>query len=235
MNGIFDLGGTDGMGTVAYDQGTEPVFRADWEKAAFSMFAQGARAGLYNVDEFRHCIEQMDPAEYLLSNYYEHWTHAVEHFAQLKNLIDPAELDERTQFYLDNPDAPLPDRREPELLEFVNTAMAQGFPASRESEKDPAFAVGDRVHVATDSPTGHTRRARYIRGRTGQIVAAHGTYIYPDTAGNGLGEAPEHVYTVRFAATELWGAPAGDANGSVCIDVWEPYLSPAPTPLTRGS
>jgi nitrile hydratase subunit beta len=83
---------------VVHDEGTEPVFRAEWEKAAFAMFAQAARAGLFNLDEFRHCIERVDPAEYLLSNYYEHWTHVFEHFAEEKGLFDAAELEKRAQY-----------------------------------------------------------------------------------------------------------------------------------------
>ena len=87
MNGVFDLGGTDGLGKVENDHMSEPVFRADWEKRAFSMFAQSARAGLFNVDQFRHGIEKMDPAEYLISNYYEHWVHTVEHYAEAAGVL----------------------------------------------------------------------------------------------------------------------------------------------------
>ena len=65
------------------------------------------------------------------------------------------------------------------------------------------------------------------------ISAAHGTYLYPDTAGNGLGDCPEHLYTVRFDATELWGAEYADPNGVNYFDVWEPYLSPVPA--TQGA
>ncbi|MGB3484057.1 MAG: nitrile hydratase subunit beta [Mycobacterium sp.] len=235
MNGIFDFGGTDGMGPVDNDHGTEPVFRADWEKAAFSMFAQGARAGLYNIDQFRHCVEQMDPAEYLLSNYYEHWTHALETFAEQHNVFDHEELEERIRYYRDNPDAPLPAGEDPEILDFVNTAITTGFSAARDIDKAPTLKVGDRVRIAADSPTGHTRRARYIRGKVGVITAAHGAYVYPDTAGNGLGECPEHVYTVKFTATELWGEDIGDANGAVYFDVWEPYCTPESAPATQGA
>ena len=53
-------------------------------------------------------------------------------------------------------------------------------------------------------------------------MLAHGTFIYPDTAGNGLGENPEHVYTVRFTNEELWGAEHAEPNGSVYFDVWDP-------------
>lgn len=235
MNGIFDCGGTDGMGPVINDQGTEPVFRADWEKAAFSMFAQGARAGLYNIDQFRHCVEKLDPAEYLLSNYYEHWTHAIEHFAEEKGLLDREELDKRVQYYRENPDAPLPERSDPDLLEFVNTAITKGFDSIRESDKQPTFSVGDRVLIAADSPAGHTRRARYVRGKRGVITAAHGTWVYPDSSGNNGGDAPEHLYTVRFTGSELWGEQTGDPNEAVYVDLFEPYLTLATADATQGA
>jgi nitrile hydratase len=104
-----------------------------------------------------------------------------------------------------------------------------GAPAKRESDKAPQFKVGDTVTVRADSPIGHTRRARYIRGRTGEIVLAHGTFIYPDSAGNGGGDAPQHVYTVKFTNTELWGPDTAEPNGVVYFDVWEPYIVPAHT------
>jgi nitrile hydratase len=66
-----------------------------------------------------------------------------------------------------------------------------------------------------------------VRGKTGVIDLAHGTFIYPDSAANGLGEDPQHVYTVRFDAAHLWGEEAADPNGSVTFDVWEPYLEKA--------
>jgi nitrile hydratase len=68
MNGVFDLGGTDGLGPVVTED-NEPLFRAEWEKTAFSLFASCFRAGIFNVDMFRHGIEKMNPAEYLLSSY----------------------------------------------------------------------------------------------------------------------------------------------------------------------
>ena len=223
MNGVHDLGGTDGMGPVVVPE-NEPVYRAEWEKAAFALFATNFRAGLFGVDAFRYGIERMPPAEYLTSPYYEHWAHTAAHYAAKAGVIDEAELDARTQYYLEHPDEPLPDRKDPDLMEFVDAAVKHGASARRESDKPPAFAVGDRVTVVADSPTGHTRKARYIRGRTGVIEMAHGTFIYPDSAGNGGGDAPEHVYTVKFTNAELWGADFAEPNGVVYFDVWEPYI-----------
>lgn len=229
MNGVHDLGGTDGLGPVEPDDpiDNEPVFRAEWEKAAFSFFATSFRAGLFGLDAFRYGIEQMHPATYLLSPYYDHWAHSVEHYATEKGVVDPDELEAKTQYFLDNPDAPLPEREDPELLAFVDAAVKHGAPAKRDSDAEPRFAVGDRVTVVADSPKGHTRKARYVRGRTGVVELAHGTFIYPDSAGNGGEDDPQHVYTVKFTNEELWGPEAAEPNGVVYFDVWEPYIVPA--------
>jgi len=226
VNGVHDLGGTDGLGAVVAPA-TEPVWHHEWEKAAFALFATNFRAGLFGVDAFRWGIEQMPPAEYLTSGYYEHWVHTAEHYAFKAGLFDEAELDARTQFFLDNPDAPMPDTKDPDLLAFVDAAVKHGAPAKRESDNVAKYKVGDTVRVIDDAPRGHTRKARYVRGKTGVITLAHGTFIYPDSAGNGGGDAPEHVYTVRFTNSELWGAEAAERNGVVHFDVWEPYITPA--------
>ena len=229
MNGVFDLGGTDGLGAVNVVD-DEPVFHADWEKHVFTMFPACFRAGYFGVDSFRHGIEKMDPATYLKAPYYEHWLHSIENHAIAAGAVDAAELDRRTQHYLANPDAPLPEHAQPrELVDFVEAVVPMGASAARTIDRAPQFSVGDRARVSDSSPFGHTRRARYVRGKTGAIVAHHGAFIYPDTAGNGLGEHPEHVYTIVFSSEDLWGADYADPNASVCFDVWEPYLESAMT------
>jgi nitrile hydratase accessory protein len=98
VNGVHDLGGTDGLGPVVVEP-DEPVFHADWEKAAFAMFSMPFRAGFFGVDQFRFGIEQMHPAIYLLSPYYEHWMHAAEHYGVATGALDPEEIERRTQHY----------------------------------------------------------------------------------------------------------------------------------------
>jgi nitrile hydratase subunit beta len=228
VNGIHDLGGKDGLGAVAPPPpGVEPVWKAEWEKHAHAMFPLGFRAGFFGLDEFRFAMEQMEPVEYLSSAYYEHWLHAVEHYGVRAGALDPDEIERRAQYYLENPEAPLPDHQDPGLVEFIDAVVAAGATAARDTGKAAKFSVGDRVTVIADAPRGHTRKASYIRGKTGVIELAHGEMIYPDAAGNGQGEAPEHVYTVLFTKEELWGSEAAEPNGSVTFDVWEPYIVPA--------
>jgi nitrile hydratase len=90
----------------------------------------------------------------------------------------------------------------------------------------PRFRTGDRVRVKSEHPWHHTRSPRYARGKMGVIVRAHGVFVYPDSNSQWQGEDPQHVYTVRFSARELWGEQAAEAD-SLCLDLWEPYLEPA--------
>jgi nitrile hydratase len=60
------------------------------------------------------------------------------------------------------------------------------------------------------------------------VIRDNGVYALQDTDANGqrLGNSPQHVYTVRFGARELWGNRAS-ARDSVYVDLWEDYLEPA--------
>ncbi len=46
-----------------------------------------------------------------------------------------------------------------------------------------------------------------------------------DTNARFLGEKPQHVYSVRFAASELWGDQAAPRN-TVRVDMWDDYVEP---------
>jgi nitrile hydratase len=50
--------------------------------------------------------------------------------------------------------------------------------------------------------------------------------VLPDASAHGKGDMPQHLYTVRFAARELWGERASPRD-SVHLDLWESYLEPA--------
>ena len=75
-------------------------------------------------------------------------------------------------------------------------------------------------------PAGHTRLPRYARGKLGAIERDHGVFVFPDTNAHFLGEKPQHVYSVRFAARELWGHHAAPRD-AVYIDLWDDHLDPA--------
>ncbi|MYK88551.1 MAG: nitrile hydratase subunit beta, partial [Acidobacteria bacterium] len=48
-----------------------------------------------------------------------------------------------------------------------------------------------------------------------------------DTDGRGqqFGDFPQHVYTVRFTARELWG-DRGAERDAIYVELWEDYLEP---------
>ena len=76
------------------------------------------------------------------------------------------------------------------------------------------------------NPAGHTRLPRYARGNVGVVDRIHGAHVFPDSNAHFRGENPQHLYSVRFSARELWGEAAA-ARDAVYIDLWEDYLEPA--------
>ena len=88
------------------------------------------------------------------------------------------------------------------------------------------FKVGETVRARNIHPTGHTRLPRYVRGKLGTIHRDHGVHVFPDTNADFLGENPQHLYSVRFAARELWGEQAS-GHDVVYLDMWEDYLERA--------
>ncbi|WP_311208417.1 MULTISPECIES: nitrile hydratase subunit beta [unclassified Aeromicrobium] len=224
MNGVFDLGGTDGFGSVDPTP-SEPPFHSEWERVTFGLQLGGFVGGWFGIDAFRHGIELMDPVHYLSSSYYEHWLMTLEHHGISKGHIDPEELDRRTQEYLRDPDRPLPKHESaPALIEFVDAVVMGGAPADRPTDAPQRFDVGDVVRMRSMAPRGHTRLARYVRGKVGTIVAHRGSFVYPDSSGNELGEDPQHLYTVEFDGAELWGRDHAQPRTTSTFDAWDPYL-----------
>ena len=94
MNSMHDLGGMDGHGPIEPKQ-NGLVFHDEWEKRVFGMFMACFAGGHFNVDEFRHSRERMNPVDYLKFSYYEHWLASVETLMTEKGVISKKELDER--------------------------------------------------------------------------------------------------------------------------------------------
>lgn len=227
MDGVHDLGGRHGIGAVRPEP-DEPVFHSAWERSVLAMFPAMAMAEAFNLDMFRYGMEQIPAAEYLSTRYYEHWMHSLIHYGVQAGIFDPDDLEARTKHYLEHPDEGAPKAAKPEQVEILRGLIAEGGDdCKREIDTPPAYAVGDTVRVRPGASTTHTRRAGYVRGHVGEIAAAHGSYIYPDSHSKGEGEDPQHLYSVKFTASELWGDEPGCANSVVYIDLWEPYLMSA--------
>lgn len=216
MNGIHDLGGMHGFGRVDPET-DEPVFHDDWEKRVFGLFAPAFAAGLFCVDEFRHAIERMPPAEYLQTSYYQHWLHAIETLALEKGAVTADELENgraKTGGKTQTPALVAAD---------VPALVAKGASARVDKDVKPKFKEGDMVVVKNINPATHTRVPRYVRDKLGCIDRDHGVFVFPDSAAHGKGEKPQHCYSVYFSAQELWGSKAS-RNDSVFVDLWDDYL-----------
>lgn len=216
MNSIHDVGGLTCFGPIR-PEADEPVFHTDWERRAFAMNIAGL-AFLGPVDRARHAIERMDPVEYLTTSYYEHWLVGIEIMARDLGYLSAEELADGRPRDGRRPPGPPPD------ADAIEGLVRGGMPATRsEGRQQPAFAVGDRVRARNLEVPGHTRLARYVRGRRGVIAMHHGTHAFPDTAAHDRGEQPQPLYTVRFEARELWGENV-TRRDCVYFDLWEDYL-----------
>lgn len=94
MNGIHDLGGMHGMGPIVREA-DEPAFHEEWERRAFALTLAAGFLGQWNLDMSRFAREQMDPAHYLATSYYEHWLYGLERLLVARGLLTQAEIDTR--------------------------------------------------------------------------------------------------------------------------------------------
>ena len=108
----------------------------------------------------------------------------------------------------------------------VKEVLTRGDRSRVDVDIPPTFKPGDRVRTRNTHPLGHTRLPRYARAHVGVVDRDHGVFVFADASGSGLGKNPQHVYSVRFAARELWG-PDAPPRDSIYIDLWDDHLDPA--------
>jgi len=217
VNGIHDMGGMHGMGPIQPEK-NEPVFHAAWEGRAFALSM--AVDGDWTIGADRHQIELIPPAEYLRESYYEKWVTSLVELMAKTGMVTSAEIGSGKAMQGRTKAGHALRAAE------VPSMIASGAPASRNVPAAPHFRAGQRVRARNMHPVGHTRLPRYARGKIGAIERDYGVFVFPDTSAHGLGEKPQHVYSVRFAARELWGEQASRYD-SVYVDLWDDYLEPA--------
>jgi nitrile hydratase len=218
MNGIHDMGGMEGMGPLLVEK-NEPVFHAPWEGRVYALnsaiYAWRRPGSIW----FRYVIELIPAAEYLRMSYYERKLTGA-----IGNLVS-RDLATREEIESGKPAPGSPKLVPPLTAVQVPAWNAIGVRWSRDVPVTPLFKVGERVRARNINPSTHTRLPRYARGRAGTIERDRGVFVFPDTAAQGLGPKPQHLYSVRFAARELWGAQAKPLD-TVYIDMWDDYLEP---------
>ena len=225
MNGVHDMGGMHGMGPVVREE-NEPVFHHEWERRTFALGLAAGRLRRWNLDMFRYARELMPPAEYLAASYYERGLHALERLLVERGILTREEIARRMR---ERRGAPAWRARLARLgvRGRLLAGRVLGAPGGEATGGIPArFKPGDPVVARNLNPRGHTRLPRYVRGRRGVIDRDHGVFVFPDTHAMERVRQPQHCYSVRFTARELWGADAS-ARDAVYVDLFDGYLDPA--------
>ena len=204
MDGMHDLGGRQGFGAVRYRPDAR-AFHEAWEVRVNSLYAFAVRRGIFNMDEYRHAIERMEPRHYLTASYYERSLTSLATLLVEKGILTREELERRAQgrFPLAAPSAP----------------GRSNVPARER------FQPGDRVRVRDDYVPGHVRMPGYIRGKTGVVVSESPAYPFPDAHAHALAAQDEPTYDVRFRSEDLWPQSADAAL--VHVGVFQSYLERA--------
>lgn len=214
----------------------DPVFEEPWQAHAFAMVMSLYQDGHYTWAEWDDYLgyhiqapghfggDQADELEepeadaakanysrFLAacekdgSRFYHLWLAAAEQLLDAKGLVPKAELDAR---------------------------IAAFEKAEREG---PRFAAGQQVRVRDIKREGHTHLPLYLRGRTGEVQSDRGLYVFPEAAGHDHGHSHDHghdadtlqhVYSVQFAAQDIWGGDAAGAHG-LNFSLWDYQLEPA--------
>jgi nitrile hydratase subunit beta len=219
MNGIHDMGGMQDMGPIQHEK-NEPVFHARWEARWFAIRQALGAWRKWNIDASRYQGSMIPPAEYLRLSYYERQIISTTELLVKSGLVTQVEVDSGKRARDSSKTIP------PLTADRVAAVLAKGTPASRDVAVAPSFQVGQHVRARNINPTGHTRLPRYARGKLGTVDRDHGVYVFPDTNAHFLGEKPQHLYSVRFAARELWGEQTAPSD-AVYVDLWDDYLEPA--------
>jgi nitrile hydratase beta subunit len=216
MNSVHDMGGMHGLGAIEHDR-NEPVFHDPWEGRAWALVRTMGRWGRPKTRNFRYELELIPAADYLRMSYYERFIYLLVERLLRSNLITRLELESGKAD---------PGSSRPSLPPPPQPARLSAAPVDAPVKR--RFKVGQQVRARNMNPLGHTRLPRYTRGRRGTIIRDHGAFPFQDTDVNGdpLTQTPQHVYTVHFAARELWGEQAGPRD-AVHVDLWDGHLERA--------
>ncbi len=216
MDGIHDMGGKHGWGTVRIDP-NEPVFSEPWHARTFALGVMSMGVSGTNLDAFRHSLERLHPVDYLGDGYYGRWLGCAEQLCVDSGILAHGAVEARARRLRGE------SVQEPAIPEPHKPQYARGGPGSlRSIDAAPAFKVGQLVRAKAFGKSGHSRLPGYIRGHRGTIAAIRPASVLPDSTAHFTGEDPQHVYTVQFKSAELWGPDAEPS--ALFIDLFESYL-----------
>lgn len=198
--------------------GTAP-YDAPWHRMALGLTVAAGGLGAWSIDAARHAREVLP--DYATLTYYEKWIAALADLLVARGLVTVDDLA--------HPPVGVPAVLHPKALraERVAEILARGSPYQRPGPA-PAFKIGQRVRTRAVPENalvagGHTRLPGFAAGKVGKVLLSHGAHVFPDSNAHALGEAAEPLYTVVFAAGDLWGA-AENPRDEVTLDLWQSYL-----------
>ncbi len=194
-------------------------FKADWEKDVFAITLALGFSGLWNLDRSRYARETLEPEDYLRFGYFEKWLAGLINLLGENGIIkdgtDGEDNFKKSSF---------------RVLEAKNVKklLNMGGPTKRDSTSEKKFNLGEIVSVRSNNSNtkvekGHTRLPDYVKGRTGKVIAYHGSHVFPDANAHFLGESPEALYSVEFKRQDLWDK-CEHLEDTVVVDLWESYL-----------
>ncbi|MEM7242664.1 MAG: nitrile hydratase subunit beta [Pseudomonadota bacterium] len=213
MSDHHDLGGKDfGPIDVTHD---DPAFHHEYEGIAWAI-SRSARAPAITIDWWRHCREMIGKEDYLSRPYFDSWIQT-----DIATYIDGGALTlEELLSGAAQPVTDPPPKTDKDAVLKLNQQANRDFSVAMNTP--PKFKIGDMITTKAPRGIGHTRLPNYARGKPGVIHAYHGGHLYPDVGALGKHQG-EHLYTVCFDASALWGTEAR-AGDKVYLDLWEPYF-----------
>ncbi|AEA23867.1 nitrile hydratase subunit beta [Pseudonocardia benzenivorans] len=220
MESVADIGGATGWGKVdpPTPQDKDAVFHEPWEGRAFALtlLTMGRVSG-QNLDAFRYALGRLDPKSYFDDTYYGRWLNASELMLVESGILAPGAVDARARNNAgeDVEEPPVPEPNKPD---YAPTAAG----SLRQIDEAPRFAVGDTVTVASEVESDANKLPAYVRGHRGVVEAVQPAHVFPETHARFLGENAQHVYSVRFTSTELYGADAEPFE--LTIEIFDSYL-----------
>ena len=218
MSKVHDMGGRPDIRRLDIML-SDLKFKEDWEKDVFAITLALGFSGLWNLDRSRYARESLEPTDYLQFTYFEKWLAGLINLLGENGIIQDGKESgnnfKKSSF---------------RVLEAKNVKklLHMGGPTKRDSTIEKKFNLGETVSVRTNNGNtkvekGHTRLPDYVKGRSGKVIAYHGSHVLPDANAHFLGESPEALYSVEFKSQDLWDK-CEHVEDTVVVDLWESYL-----------
>ena len=204
MNGPHDIGGMMGFGAIA-PEANEPLFHAPWQKRMPGAFAGHGR---HPPVEHRHvapCPRKNSPRAILVTQL-------------LRNMAGgPAAAPGRTRASRCRPQSSCRSSRLQALRRFWPRAVPTValLQPNRFSELATAQRCGTCIRRGTRACPA------ICAAQPEKLCFTTTPMCFPDSNAHGTGENPQHLYTLRFKARDVFGN-AGDDD--LQADLFEPYL-----------